>query len=193
MPVTKTTIEKNVVLKDKIISVGEVKSTGELIFAGEQKSYLITNGQDKLKSLLKLNGEKLSINRDVAIDFELKDTKFSGYFSARYQTNELSELEYNVLTNELKASNPYKGMYYISVNISGDIYAKLDDNPLPKTELSKAREIRLITSKEVKSIRGQSILDKVFMLPIAITADIITSPLQLYGLTQLPPKNQIKQ
>lgn len=198
-PVTSTETKCSIFARDVITAIGypeqNGKKVGGLLLLGENFSYLLTKGEDKIDLIVSELNPKY-VNMENVTTLVKNENSFNGRFNFKYaKYNNYSIQETNAL-NRLCNKTTLPGKWfgfgkpqvyydYCWVNVSGSLFASQNSTLSENIKLKEGHSILLVVNEGSKtSIDAMKVTDKLFALPFAVGFDLVTSPLQLFLLSK---------
>lgn len=197
-PVTSTKTKRSTFSRDVIRAIVHPeesgKRIGDLVLLGDNFSYLLSEGENKIKLIVsELNPKYVNIENVTTLVKNGND--FSGRFNFKYDKyNNYSEQETNAL-NKLcnKKTEPGKWFGfgepqihydYCWVNVSGSLFVSQNLALSEDIKLKEGHRIILVVNEGTQtSVDAMKVADKLFALPFAVGFDLVTSPLQVFLLS----------
>jgi hypothetical protein len=195
-PVTSTKTKHSIFAKDVIRAVGYPEENGErvsgLVLLGDQFSYMLTEGHVKIALIMsELNPKYMYMENYTNLNKH--QNKVSGRFNFTYdKRDEYSTQETNALAKLCsKKTEPGRWLglgkhvsYDCWVYVSGTLFASQRATFSESVKLTDGHKIALFVNEGSKtSVDGMKVADKLFTLPFAVGFDLITSPLQIFLLS----------
>ncbi len=200
-PVSDSQTIKTVIMEDSVIAVGspdaknrQIDNEKDLVFVGLKYSYIVKSGSDILKKILSSldGGNYIGINNNETVEFEIDEDGFHGSLDIyylkeleRYSNKErtiIKDLEFCLCPKTKNNLYQEKQIYSKHVIIKGTIYPKAGNLNDIKSKFKKSRLVRFISKKTETTVNSKDIVYKIFMLPVALTFDVITFPFQIIGI-----------
>lgn len=185
---------QNPVFTDTIVAIGQpdesaLKKIGNphaLFFLGEQRSYFLAEGGETLVNIAKkLDGNLIEMKSDSRSMY-IKDEQIWGSIVLTYDKKNNNEINNNELATlaDLGFSKKLKGMagFEKVITVKGVIYPRVY---IPASQLNNLQKRRSISFYNPPSSVVVPSIQKVVLMPVAIAADVVTSPLQLLGVVFL--------
>lgn len=197
-PVTSTETKRSVYAKDIIRAIGHPNENGErvggLVLLGDNFSYLLTKGEDKINLIVNdLNPEYL--NMENVTTLVKNGNNFSGRLNFKYDKYRNYSMQETNALNKLCNKKTIPGKWfgfgepqvyydYCWVYVNGSIFASQKSTLSDDVKLKEGRRIVLMVNEGSEtSIDGKKVVDKLFALPFAVAFDLVTSPLQVFFLS----------
>lgn len=176
--------------KDILFAIGQpdqailskIKNPHALVFLGTSNSYLLVEGGEDLMQISKaLDGKHLVVDPEPRTLF-LKDEKIWGGLSLIYQPDKAAgptDAEISALTHQgfQKISGSHQ-LYGKVIQIKGMVYPPVKISDTQVNSFKVRREISFYAPP--KSI-AVPVLTRIALMPLAISADVATAPLQALG------------
>lgn len=198
-PVTSTEAKRSTFARDVVRTIGHPEENGKrvggLVLLGDNFSYLLSEGENKIELIVsELNPKYVSMENVTTL--VKNGNSFSGRFNFKYKKyNNYSTQETNAL-NKLcnKKTEPGKWfgfgkpqVYYdyCWVYVSGSLFASQNSTFSENIKLKEGHRILLVVNEGTKtSVDAMKVADKLFALPFAVGFDLVTSPLQFFLLSK---------
>lgn len=178
-------ITRQALYEDTIVAMGQSKESKELVLLGKQKTYLITKGSNKLAYLATLEPEGIKINNDELIVLDFKNNTFTSELQVKYIPKKPTmDLYKKMMSEGYELIGYFQDKFYFksTFTISGKIYDK-SEKYVAAYNLSHGRGIRVDNLTTESDKNSETRPDKFVTVPLAITIDVITLPLQLMFLS----------
>ena len=188
-PLQSSSTEREFLHDDIITTVGQVREHDNLILFGQQNTYVMTNadGVTALKQLMKLDAKKISLNNDQEINLNVTGNRFSSMLTVRYYSDDVTTHDELLAMKTIgfqQVGKTARGMEHLKrIKAVGTVYAKYAQIPDNNTQLQKAREIKVYSVTTHNNVDTKRALDMAATLPLTVTFDLVTLPLQLIFLT----------
>lgn len=170
--------------QDTMIAIGQSVNDGQnsgLVFAGQKYTYLINEGGESFHTLLKVvPAEKLILQSPSPLQLEFTDkSNFKGNVRFRYidpvsQISKEKLAELQALGFEIK-DYPIEKHLYRSFDYKGQLFESTTPNKL-QHQFSKPYPIILTQEIDKTKANVGNIGKTIILTPVALTFDIITSP-----------------
>lgn len=186
-----TDVVKTLAFEDAILGMGQ--PTGENISAearnflaliGEKQTYLLTDGADEIKAIVKnldgrligVNQEQPEINMQVHQNSEKVQT-VSGTVSIAYNkaSNRLTEQERKILAQLKFAPATDQQSYWRYLSIQGVVYPPAKNLQAIQSQFKQTRSVRFYKA-EYKQNHNPL---RAILLPLGVAFDVITAPVQI--------------
>lgn len=193
---------KQLLIEDKVVAFARpaenAKVAGNVVIVGENYSYVLTEGGQKLTQLITtLSPNHFSVTDNLHFDMVDKSS-FKGSFWLAYKlsktTPEKEQLDilkkhgakpcpakYSILgQNETTQAT----RYCLFVSIEGDIHPKInnfDAISAQTNSLTRPYKVKLYETTSYRRSRAD-IAERLFLLPLTLAFDVVTLPIQVVGL-----------
>ena len=181
-------------LEDSILAIGQpdeasrkaVDNPHAMLFLGEKHSYFLEAGGAELERIAReLDGNLIRISEQSHMMF-MKDDKFWGeipLFCTRNHFEDYSQEEIVHLTAlGFKRHADYQGTYELRVKVKGVLCPRVE---IPEAQLRTFKRRREISFYAPPKSAAIPVIKRIFLMPVAVAADVVTSPVQLLGLGAL--------
>ena len=165
-------------------SLKKINNPDALVFLGEQCSYLLEQGGRELVAISKeLDGKRLEIKTSHP-SLYLKEDKIFGSIAITYQRTEVitsratEAADLARLGFKQASENPER--YEKRITVKGLVNPKIT---MADSQMATFKVRRRIDFYNPPSSVIVPTIEKYGLLPVAVAADVVTSPLQLLGLT----------
>ena len=188
---TTTKITKTLAYEDAILGMGQ--PTGENISAearnflaliGEKQTYLLTEGADEIKAIVKnLDGRLIGVNQDqpkinmlVQQDSsEIQSVRGDVTITYNKATDRLTEQERKTLTELKFILSEDKQSYWRSLHIQGVVYPPVKNLAAIASQFKQTRPVQFYKT-EYKQNHNPL---RVILLPLGVAFDVVTAPIQI--------------
>lgn len=188
---TTTKITKTLAYEDAILGMGQ--PTGENISAearnflaliGEKQTYLLTEGADEIKAIVKnLDGRLIGVNQDqpkinmlVQQDSsEIQSVRGDVTITYNKAADRLTEQERKTLTELKFTLAEDKQSYWRSLHIQGVVYPPVKNLAAIASQFKQTRPVQFYKT-EYKQNHNPL---RVILLPLGVAFDVITAPIQI--------------
>ena len=188
---TTTDMVKTLAFEDAILGMGQ--PTGDNISAearnflaliGEKQSYLLTDGADEIKAIVKnLDGRLIGVNQDQPkinmLVYQDSDAIQSvrGDVTITYNkaNNRLSEQERKTLTDLKFTLAADEQSYWRSLHIQGVVYPPVKNLAAIASQFKQTRPVQFYKT-EYKQNHNPL---RAILLPLGVAFDVITAPIQI--------------
>ena len=188
---TTTKITKTLAYEDAILGMGQ--PTGENISAearnflaliGEKQTYLLTEGADEIKAIVKnLDGRLIGVNQDqpkinmlVQQDSsEIQSVRGDVTITYNKAADRLTEQERKTLTELKFILSEDKQSYWRSLHIQGVVYPPVKNLAAIASQFKQTRPVQFYKT-EYKQNHNPL---RAILLPLGVAFDVITAPIQL--------------
>ena len=188
---TTTKITKTLAYEDAILGMGQ--PTGENISAearnflaliGEKQTYLLTEGADEIKAIVKnLDGRLIGVNQDqpkinmlVQQDSsEIQSVRGDVTITYNKAADRLTEQERKTLTELKFILSEDKQSYWRSLHIQGVVYPPVKNLAAIASQFKQTRPVQFYKT-EYKQNHNPL---RVILLPLGVAFDVITAPIQI--------------
>ena len=188
---TTTKITKTLAYEDAILGMGQ--PTGENISAearnflaliGEKQTYLLTEGADEIKAIVKnLDGRLIGVNQDqpkinmlVQQDSsEIQSVRGDVTITYNKAADRLTEQERKTLTELKFTLAEDKQSYWRSLHIQGVVYPPVKNLAAIASQFKQTRPV-LFYKTEYKQNHNPL---RAILLPLGVAFDVITAPIQI--------------
>ena len=188
---TTTKITKTLAYEDAILGMGQ--PTGENISAearnflaliGEKQTYLLTEGADEIKAIVKnLDGRLIGVNQDqpkinmlVQQDSsEIQSVRGDVTITYNKATDRLTEQERKTLTELKFTLSEDKQSYWRSLHIQGVVYPPVKNLAAIASQFKQTRPVQFYKT-EYKQNHNPL---RAILLPLGVAFDVITAPIQI--------------
>lgn len=166
-----------------------------LLLVGRKNGYLLTKGHESVLKVAqgfgtdkRLNANQLSISTSTACRLYIDGDAAWGCVEFRYtattqtnadETSAVSQLGFTPLTDEL--SSTQSPVYKLRISIDAAVKDGLDLSKVKLPEFQQARQLTFYEPDSNAYSRRPKI-GNILLAPIALAADVVTSPLQAIGL-----------
>ena len=199
---------KQLLIEDKVVAFARpaenAKVAGNVVIVGENYSYVLTEGGQKLTQLITtLSPNHFSIDDDFSVTdnlhFDMVDkSSFKGSFWLAYKLSKTmpekeqldilnkhgakpcpakySILEQNKITQATR--------YCLFISIEGDVHPKInnfDAISAQTNSLTRPYKVKLYETTSYRRSRAD-IAERLFLLPLALAFDVATLPIQVVSL-----------
>ena len=188
---TTTSMSKKLVYEDAILGMGQ--PTGEniseearnfLALIGQKQTYLLTEGADEIKAIVKnLDGRLIGVNQDqefieMSVAQDSKDIQsIAGEVRITYNkpTDRLSVQERKVL-EQLKFTTAQDGqVHQRNLYIQGIVYPPAKNLQAIQSQFKQTRHVRFYQTE----YRQHHNPLRAVLLPLGVAFDVITAPIQI--------------
>ncbi|WP_407304507.1 hypothetical protein [Acinetobacter sp.] len=180
-----------IIIEDEIIAMGEAvkhghsenKENKKIVFIGRQYTYLIDNAEEFRSIVKEIPAEKLQITHPT-LQFELQnENEFQGFISLGYvdaledipahQLQRLKDLEF-----KLPGFTPAHQKQYLTYNVmfKGTVHEPLPEQAI-QHRFSKPYPFKMVKNNKTTTINTGNILKTRLLTPLAVSFDVITSPI----------------
>lgn len=188
---TTTKITKTLAYEDAILGMGQ--PTGENISAearnflaliGEKQTYLLTEGADEIKAIVKnLDGRLIGVNQDqpkinmlVQQDSsEIQSVRGDVTITYNKAADRLTEQERKTLTELKFTLSEDKQSYWRSLHIQGVVYPPVKNLAAIASQFKQTRPVQFYKT-EYKQNHNPL---RAILLPLGVAFDVITAPIQI--------------
>ena len=188
---TTTKITKTLAYEDAILGMGQ--PTGENISAearnflaliGEKQTYLLTEGADEIKAIVKnLDGRLIGVNQDqpkinmlVQQDSsEIQSVRGDVTITYNKATDRLTEQERKTLTELKFILSEDKQSYWRSLHIQGVVYPPVKNLAAIASQFKQTRPVQFYKT-EYKQNHNPL---RAILLPLGVAFDVVTAPIQI--------------
>ena len=188
---TTTKITKTLAYEDAILGMGQ--PTGENISAearnflaliGEKQTYLLTEGADEIKAIVKnLDGRLIGVNQDqpkinmlVQQDSsEIQSVRGDVTITYNKAADRLTEQERKTLTELKFILSEDKQSYWRSLHIQGVVYPPVKNLAAIASQFKQTRPVQFY---KTESKQNHNPL-RVILLPLGVAFDVVTAPIQI--------------
>ena len=188
---TTTKITKTLAYEDAILGMGQ--PTGENISAearnflaliGEKQTYLLTEGADEIKAIVKnLDGRLIGVNQDqpkinmlVQQDSsEIQSVRGDVTITYNKAADRLTEQERKTLTELKFTLAEDKQSYWRSLHIQGVVYPPVKNFAAIASQFKQTRPVQFYKT-EYKQNHNPL---RVILLPLGVAFDVVTAPIQI--------------
>ncbi len=188
---TTTKITKTLAYEDAILGMGQ--PTGENISAearnflaliGEKQTYLLTEGADEIKAIVKnLDGRLIGVNQDqpkinmlVQQDSsEIQSVRGDVTITYNKAADRLTEQERKTLTELKFTLAEDKQSYWRSLHIQGVVYPPVKNLAAIASQFKQTRPVQFYKT-EYKQNHNPL---RAILLPLGVAFDVITAPIQI--------------
>ncbi len=188
---TTTKITKTLAYEDAILGMGQ--PTGENISAearnflaliGEKQTYLLTEGADEIKAIVKnLDGRLIGVNQDqpkinmlVQQDSsEIQSVRGNVTITYNKAADRLTEQERKTLTELKFTLAEDKQSYWRSLHIQGVVYPPVKNLAAIASQFKQTRPVQFYKT-EYKQNHNPL---RAILLPLGVAFDVITAPIQI--------------
>ena len=188
---TTTKITKTLAYEDAILGMGQ--PTGENISAearnflaliGEKQSYLLTDGADEIKAIVKnLDGRLIGVNQDqpkinmlVQQDSsEIQSVRGDVTITYNKAADRLTEQERKTLTELKFTLAEDKQSYWRSLHIQGVVYPPVKNLAAIASQFKQTRPVQFYKT-EYKQNHNPL---RAILLPLGVAFDVVTAPIQI--------------
>lgn len=181
------------VLRDTILALGRARSQDqipallqEILFIGEKNSFFISEGGSDIFEISKnLDGNRLSLDPYTPSLYTEGDRVWgflTFFYSLESNQDQPNKEVLNLQKSGFHPSSKQQNRYERKVEIKGQIFPKMEIPENLKHSLITSRLICFYTPPKHSVIPA---IKRTAVLPFAIAADILTSPIQIIGFTCL--------
>ena len=188
---TTTKITKTLAYEDAILGMGQ--PTGENISAearnflaliGEKQTYLLTEGADEIKAIVKnLDGRLIGVNQDqpkinmlVQQDSsEIQSVRGDVTITYNKAADRWTEQERKTLTELKFTLAEDKQSYWRSLHIQGVVYPPVKNLAAIASQFKQTRPVQFYKT-EYKQNHNPL---RVILLPLGVAFDVVTAPIQI--------------
>lgn len=188
---TTTKITKTLAYEDAILGMGQ--PTGENISAearnflaliGEKQTYLLTEGADEIKAIVKnLDGRLIGVNQDqpkinmlVQQDSsEIQSVRGDVTITYNKAADRLTEQERKTLTELKFTLAEDKQSYWRSLHIQGVVYPPVKNLAAIASQFKQTRPVQFYKT-EYKQNHNPL---RAILLPLGVAFDVVTAPIQI--------------
>ena len=188
---TTTKITKTLAYEDAILGMGQ--PTGENISAearnflaliGEKQTYLLTEGADEIKAIVKnLDGRLIGVNQDqpkinmlVQQDSsEIQSVRGDVTITYNKAADRLTEQERKTLTELKFTLAEDKQSYWRSLHIQGVVYPPVKNLAAIASQFKQTRPVQFYKTEYKQSHNPL----RVILLPLGVAFDVVTAPIQI--------------
>lgn len=192
---TYTRTSKVTLVEDSVIAFGKPAQAvanlpkDSLVIAGQQKSYILTQGGAQFVTLIgKLDPKNIQVTKRLSFYSEKNDGHFSGTLPLSYvklqEDISKKDLEFFIENGaEECSSSSDKRMnaqrFCFNLKLDGVVYPAASNLTSLKA-LSKPYQVSIYTHQEesYKSKSGMNPLEKLVLLPFAVAIDVVSLPFQ---------------
>lgn len=192
-PTDQRTVEKTLG-HDEMLAIGQsVKSESEhlndgVVFVGKKYTYLVTDGAEPFLALVKeFPANKLVLESNIPIKFDFSDsTNFNNTIIFSYadpvekipaaQLQRLKQLGFTPWRKVPNAAGQHDTYLRNVFQYRGQLYKPVDATQIAH-RFSKAYPIILIQEQEKNNVNVVNIGKTIILAPLAVSFDIITSPI----------------
>ncbi|WP_161485917.1 CSLREA domain-containing protein [Acinetobacter pragensis] len=174
-------------LREAIIAAQ--KNRHSLVIAGQQKSYVLTQGGPQFVSLIgKLDPKNIQITRELSFYSEKNDGHFTGILPLSYvklkEDISKKDLEFFIENGAKECSNSsdermLAQRFCFEIKLAGVVYPAANNLASLKA-LSKPYQVSIYTQQEESytSKSGMNPFEKLVLLPFAVAIDVVSLPFQ---------------
>lgn len=193
---------KQLLIEDRVVAFASpaenAKVAGNVVIVGENYSYVLTDGGQKLTQLITtLSPSHFNVTNDLHFDMVDK-SKFKGTVWLAYKLSktmpEKEQLDI-LIQNKAKpcpkefaileqANVVQATRYCLSVYIEGDVHPKInnfDAISAQTNSLTRPYKVKLYETTSYRRSRAD-IAERIFLLPLTLAFDVVTLPIQVIGL-----------
>ena len=188
---TTTKITKTLAYEDAILGMGQ--PTGENISAearnflaliGEKQTYLLTEGADEIKAIVKnLDGRLIGVNQDqpkinmlVQQDSsEIQSVRGDVTITYNKAADRLTEKERKTLTELKFTLAEDKQSYWRSLHIQGVVYPPVKNLAAIASQFKQTRPVQFYKTEYKQNHTPL----RAILLPLGVAFDVITAPIQI--------------
>ena len=188
---TTTKITKTLAYEDAILGMGQ--PTGENISAearnflaliGEKQTYLLTEGADEIKAIVKnLDGRLIGVNQDqpkinmlVQQDSsEIQSVRGDVTITYNKAADRLTEQERKTLTELKFILSEDKQSYWRSLHIQGVVYPLVINLAAIASQFKQTRPVQFYKTEYNQNHNPL----RVILLPLGVAFDVVTAPIQI--------------
>lgn len=192
-PTDSKTIEKQLG-SDEMIAIGQsIKSENPhlndgVVFIGKQYTYLVTDGAEPFLALIQeFPANKLVLESEVPIKFNFIDkVNFQNSITFSYADpvekipdpllQRLKQLGFKTWKTNINAAGQSETYLHNQFNYRGQLYRPLNAAQV-QHQFSKAYPITLLQKQTKESVNVGNIASSIILAPLALSFDIITSPI----------------
>ena len=192
---TYTRTNKVTLIEDQVVAFGQPAKplpnvpTHSLVIAGQQKSYVLTQGGPQFVSLIgKLDPKNIQITRELSFYSEKNDGNFTGTLPLAYvklkEDISKKDLEFFIENGAKECSNSsdermLAQRFCFEIKLAGVVYPAANNLASLKA-LSKPYQVSIYTHQEesYQSKSGMNPFEKLVLLPFAVAIDVVSLPFQ---------------
>ncbi|MBI1452153.1 MULTISPECIES: hypothetical protein [Acinetobacter] len=193
---THTRTNKVTLIEDQVVAFGKPAQNlpnlpaDSLVIAGQQKSYILTQGGSQFISLIgKLDPKNIQVTRDLSFYSEKNDGHFTGILPLSYVklkediTKRDKEFFIENGAKECSSSSDERmsaQRFCFEIKLAGVVYPAANNLKSLKA-LSKPYQVSIYTQQQesYKSKSNMNPLEKLVLLPFAVAIDVVTLPFQV--------------
>jgi hypothetical protein len=193
---TQTRTNKVTLIEDQVVAFGKPAQAlpslpaDSLVIAGQQKSYILTQGGTQFMSLIgKLDPKNIQVTRDLSFYSEKNDGHFTGVLPLSYVKlkEDISKRDKEFFiengAKECSSSSDERmsaQRFCFEIKLAGVVYPAANNLKSLKA-LSKPYQVSIYTQQQesYKSKSGMNPFEKLVLLPFAVAIDVVTLPFQV--------------
>ena len=182
-------------IEDQVVAFGQPAKplpnlpTHSLVIAGQQKSYVLTQGGTQFLRLIgKLEPQNIQITRELSFYSEKNDGNFIGTLPLSYvklrEDISKADLEFFIENGAKECSTSSDDRmkaqrFCFDIQLAGVVYP-IANNLSSLKALSKPYQIKIYTKQEesYQSKSGMNPFEKLVLLPFAVAIDVVSLPFQ---------------
>ena len=182
-------------IEDQVVAFGQPAKplpnlpVGSLVIAGQQKSYVLTQGGTQFLRLIgKLEPQNIQITRELSFYSEKNDGNFIGTLPLSYvklrEDISKTDLEFFIENGAKECSTSSDDRmkaqrFCFDIQLAGVVYP-IANNLSSLKALSKPYQIKIYTKQEesYQSKSGMNPFEKLVLLPFAVAIDVVSLPFQ---------------
>ena len=182
-------------IEDQVVAFGQPAKplpnlpTHSLVIAGQQKSYVLTQGGTQFLRLIgKLEPQNIQITRELSFYSEKNDGNFIGTLPLSYvklrEDISKTDLEFFIENGAKECSTSSDDRmkaqrFCFDIQLAGVVYP-MANNLSSLKALSKPYQIKIYTKQEesYQSKSGMNPFEKLMLLPFAVAIDVVSLPFQ---------------
>ena len=188
---TTTKITKTLAYEDAILGMGQLTrenisadARNCLALIGEKQTYLLTEGADEIKAIVKnLDGRLIGVNQDqpkinmlVQQDSsEIQSVRGDVTITYNKAADRLTEQERKTLTELKSTLAEDKQSYWRSLHIQGVVYPPVKNLAAIASQFKQTRPVQFYKT-EYKQNHNPL---RVILLPLGVAFDVVTAPIQI--------------
>ena len=192
---TYTRTNQVTLIEDQVVAFGKPAQplpnlpAHSIVIAGQQKSYVLTQGGPQFVSLIgKLDPKNIQVTRELSFYSEKNDGHFTGTLPLSYvklkEDISKKDLEFFIENGAKECSSSsdermFAQRFCFEIKLAGVVYPAANNLASLKA-LSKPYQVSIYTHQEesYKSKSGMNPFEKLVLLPFAVAIDVVSLPFQ---------------